>query len=275
MNGSSPPRVPTATTVPGRGPWQQQAILRPQPEWRRLHGRSHGTRRLTAPPGRGGPTGGPVQLAVFDLDGTITRRDTLLPYVMGFPLSTPRKLLGVLVFLGPLILFAIGRRDHGQLKSAFIRSVLAGQTRSRIEAWTAQFVPALLKQGVFADALSTITRHKQEGALLVLMSASTDLYVPAIGAALGFDEVICTGVKWNGERLDGHLTTPNRRGTEKTRCFEALRTAHPGLTTAAYGNAGSDLDHLRLADQPLLVNGSVSARREAARLRIPCAAHWR
>jgi HAD superfamily hydrolase (TIGR01490 family) len=217
---------------------------------------------------------GPVQLAVFDLDGTITRHDTLLPYVMGFPMSTARKLLGVLVFLGPLLLFVIGRRDRGQLKSAFIRSLLGGQTRSRIEGWTAEFVPRLLRQGVFADALSTITRHKKEGARLVLMSASTDLYVPAIGAALGFDEVICTGVRWNGDRLDGRLTTPNRRGAEKTRCFEALRTRYPGLTSAAYGNAASDLDHLRLADQPLLVNASLSARRQAAKLGIPTA-RWK
>jgi phosphatidylglycerophosphatase C len=216
-----------------------------------------------------------VQLAVFDLDGTITRRDTLLPYVMGFPTSTPRKLVGLLVFLGSLFLFAIGRHDRGQLKSAFIRSILGGEMRSRIESWTTQFVPALLRQGLFADALNTIARHKQEGARLVLMSASTDLYVPAIATALGFDEVICTGVRWNGDRLDGHLTTPNRRGTEKTRCFEAVRSQNPGLTTAAYGNAGSDLDHLRLADQPLLVNASASARRKAANLGIPCATHWR
>ncbi len=75
---------------------------------------------------------------------------------------------------------------------------------------------------MFADALSRIEQHRKEGARLVLMSASTDLYVPAFGAALGFDEVICTGVRWDGDRLDGHLTTPNRRGTEKTRCFETL-----------------------------------------------------
>jgi phosphoserine phosphatase len=78
-------------------------------------------------------------------------------------------------------------------------------------------------------------------------------------------------VKWDGDRLDGHLSTPNRRGTEKTRCFEALLEAHPGLTTAAYGNAGSDLDHMRLADHPLLVNASASAKRQAARLGIPTA----
>jgi phosphoserine phosphatase len=43
--------------------------------------------------------------------------------------------------------------------------------------------------------------------------------------------------------------------------------------TAAYGNAGSDLDHLRLADHPLLVNAPASARRQAAKLGVPCA-YW-
>jgi HAD superfamily phosphoserine phosphatase-like hydrolase len=190
---------------------------------------------------------------------------------MGFPMSTPRKYLGMLTLCWTVFLFVLRLRDHGQVKSDFIRSTLRGQPRAKIEAWTAEFVPAVIKHGVFADALSRVEQHRKEGARLVLMSASTDLYVPAFGAALGFDEVICTGVRWDGDRLDGHLTTPNRRGEEKTRCFEQIRK---GFTTAAYGNAGSDLDHLRLADQPLLVNASASAQREAKRLGVPVAAQW-
>lgn len=194
---------------------------------------------------------------------------------MGFPMSAPKKYLGMLTLFWTVFLFALRLRDHGQVKSAFIRSTLRGQPRSKVEAWTAEFVPGVLAKGVFADALARIEQHRKDGARLVLMSASTDLYVPAFGAALGFDEVICTGVQWDGDRLDGHLTTPNRRGAEKTRCFEALRTAHPGAVTAAYGNAGSDLDHMRLADQPLLVNASANAQSEAKRLGVPIAAHWR
>jgi phosphatidylglycerophosphatase C len=216
-----------------------------------------------------------VQLAVFDLDGTITRRDTLLPYVTGFPTNLARKVLGMLALVGTLLLFVIGRRDHGQVKAEFIHLTLGGQTRSQVEAWTDQFVPALLKRGVFTDALNAIEQHRREGARLVLMSASTDLYVPAIGAALGFDEVICTGVRWDGDRLDGRLASPNRRGKEKTRCFQALLSAYPASTvTAAYGNAGSDLDHLRLADRPLLVNAPRRARHQAAQLGVPTA-RWR
>ena len=194
---------------------------------------------------------------------------------MGFPMSMPRKYLGMLTLCWTLLLFVLRLRDHGQVKSAFIRSTLRGQPRAKIQAYTAEFVPAVLANGVFADALSRIEQHRKEGARLVLMSASTDLYVPAFGAALGFNEVICTGVRWNGDRLDGDLTTPNRRGKEKTRCFESLRTAYPGAVTAAYGNAGSDLDHMLLADQPLLVNASASAKRAAERMGVPIADHWR
>jgi phosphatidylglycerophosphatase C len=217
---------------------------------------------------------GPVQLAVFDLDGTITRGDTLLPYALGFMLREPWRLPGLLLFVPTAVLFWMGRVDHGEVKSAFIRATLGGSTRSKIQMWTARFVPRLLARGLLSDALAKIAQHKREGARLVLMSASTDLYVPAIARALGFDESICTGVRWNGDRLDGRLSTPNRRGAEKAHCFESLRQLHPGLSTAAYGNAGSDLDHMRLADQALLVNAPASARQEAERLGIRCAT-WR
>jgi len=194
--------------------------------------------------------------------------------VLGFPVSAARKAFALLAVVPTVFLFVIGVADHGRVKSAFIRAALRGVARAALEEWTERFVPQLLTHGVFANALERIEQHRSEGARLVLMSASTDLYVPAIGNALKFDHVICTGVKWDGDRLDGHLSTPNRRGREKARCFEELRNAHPGLVIAAYGNTGSDLEHLRLADRPLLVNGSSSARVEAARMGIPCT-RWR
>ena len=205
-----------------------------------------------------------MQLAVFDLDGTITRRDTLAQYVFGYLRRHPWRFVGLPLVLPALIGFALGLRDHGQLKSAFIRSTLRGCSRAQLEVWTAAFVPALLARGVFADALAKVAAHREAGDKLVLMSASVDLYVPAIGRALGFAETLCTGVRWKGDRLDGALTTPNRRGEEKVYCFDALRKAHPGCKTVAYGNAGSDLPHLRVADRGVLVNGNPSARREAS-----------
>lgn len=216
-----------------------------------------------------------MRLAIFDLDGTITRHDTLIPYVLGFllrgrPWRLPLLLLMLPVVLG-YILRIIGR---GGLKAALIFLAMAGCRRTHVERWSAAFVAGLQPDGIFPEALAAIQAHARAGDHLVLLSASTDLYVPAIAQALGFQEVICTGVRWRGERLVGSLTTPNRRGEEKARCVAALRKRYPGMQTVAYGNAKSDLAHLKLVDRGVLVNGSAHARREASGVAIMCA-DWR
>ncbi len=210
---------------------------------------------------------------MFDLDGTITRRDTLGPYVTGFLLHHPRGWLGVPRVLPALAAYALGRADHGALKSALIRATLGGRSRAEIEAWTAEFVGALPGL-VFADALKCIEGHRAAGDTLVLLSASPDLYVPAIARALGFAQSICTGIEWQADRLVGRLTTPNRRGEEKVRCLERLRAEYPDAAFTAYGNAPEDVPHLARADHPHMVNGGARARRVAAAHGIPCIA-WR
>lgn len=223
----------------------------------------------------GGGSGTPAPLlALFDLDGTITRRNTLAPYAIGLLLRHPLRLPRVVCVLPALARFVLGRCDHGELKAAFLHKTFGGLERRELDAWTARFVPRLLRNGLFADARAAIERHRLHGDTLALLSASTDLYVPAIGKALGFADVECTGVAWEDTRLIGTLSTANRRGEEKVRCLEALRARHPGLAVVAYGNAAGDLAHLRLAEHGVLVNGSRSARRAAAHTPVACVT-WR
>lgn len=165
---------------------------------------------------------------------------------------------------------ATGAVDRGALKSALMRAALGGCTRALIEAFTRSYVTELLARGVFAEALTTIAAHVRRGDALVLMSASPDLYVPEIARRLEFTETICTGVRWRGDVFDGALTTPNRRGKEKARCFLELRARHPHLATIAYANSACDFDHLRLADEAWLVNPSAALRRKAEALRFHC-----
>jgi phosphatidylglycerophosphatase C len=216
-----------------------------------------------------------VRLAIFDLDGTITRRDTLSPYVFGFLLRRRPWRFPLLLLLLPVVLCYVLRViGRGGLKAGLILLAMGGARRKYIEEWTATFVAALTAEGVFPEAVAAIQAHARAGDHLVLLSASTDLYVPAIAHALGFREVICTGVRWRGDRLLGTLTTPNRRGKEKARCVAALRERHPGMQAVAYGNATSDLAHLKLVERGVLVNGSKHARREASGDAIMCADWW-
>jgi phosphatidylglycerophosphatase C len=215
-----------------------------------------------------------MQLAVFDLDGTITRHDTLIQYVLGYLKTRPWRVFGFLLALPAVVKYLVGASDRGALKASVIHWTLGGSTRADLDAWTAQFVPNLLADGVFKDAIERIAAHRRDGDVLVLMSASPDIYVPVIGRQLGFNEVTCTGVRWNGDRLDGALTTPNCRGEEKAMRFESLRVRHPGVRSVAYGNTASDLPHLRLADRGVLVNGDTPARRQAAELKSVVCENW-
>jgi phosphatidylglycerophosphatase C len=215
-----------------------------------------------------------MALVVFDLDGTISRHDTLLAYLTGFLRQHRARWPRALLCVPALLRFVTGLVDRGELKAALMKAALGGSARKLIDAWTAEYVTRFLTHGAFDDALTAIAEHRDKGDTLVLMSASPDLYVPEIGRRLGFTETICTGVRWRGERLDGALTTANRQGAEKTRCFKALRLRYPQVLTIAYANAASDFDHLKLADEAWFINGSQELRREAEQAHFRCVT-WR
>jgi phosphatidylglycerophosphatase C len=208
-------------------------------------------------------------VALFDLDGTITWRDTLVPFLWGYVKKRPGKVFK-LWRLAPAFLAYVRCGDRGALKSDLIRLVMGGERRARIEAWADEFVGTLRARGrLRSAALGVLEAHREMGDHPVLLSASPDLYVPRIGRMLGFEFTLCTEVLWQGDQLDGSLKSANRHGEEKSRCLEQVRARYPGMPIIAYGNSLSDVDHMQRAERALLVNGSAGARRAAQRLNIP------
>jgi phosphatidylglycerophosphatase C len=211
-------------------------------------------------------------VALFDLDGTLTWRDTLLPFLAGYLMRHPTRLLRLWRLAPALLEYATRGADRGRLKSHAIRAVMGGARRADLDAWAQSFVLALEPRHQFrAAALAALQVHRAAGDHLVLLSASPDLYVPRIGRLLCFERTVCTEILWQGDRLDGALKTENRRGEEKLRCLEWLRTQYPDLPVIAYGNSAADLAHMRRADRAVLVNGNAAARRRAAEAGIPVA----
>jgi phosphatidylglycerophosphatase C len=212
-------------------------------------------------------------IALFDLDGTLTWRDTLLPFLLGFLRRRPHRALGL--WRLPLALWFYWRdRDRGALKSRVIRMVMRGEKRAALDTWAQRFVADFkLKRRFRPVALAVLEAHRASGDHLVLLSASPDLYVPLIGRLLGFERTLCTELEWQGDRLDGRLKTPNRRGEEKLRCLAWLREQYRGVPVIAYANSASDLDHLREADRALLVNGDSAARLLAAKSNV-AVSYW-
>lgn len=214
----------------------------------------------------------PRFVALFDLDGTLTWRDTLLPFLLMYLRRHPSRWVGLWPLPCALWRYLARGRDRGLLKSRVIRMVMGGAGRADVDACADAFVDSLGRRHLLRPtALAVLEAHRTAGDHLVLLSASPDLYVPRIGSALGFELTLCTEIEWQGDRLSGSLKTPNRRGTEKSRCLDWLRTQYPNMPVIAYGNSTSDLDHMRRADRALLVNGSTAARSAAASAGIPTA----
>jgi len=210
-----------------------------------------------------------MSIAIFDLDGTITRHDTLFPLVVRWLARRPWQLLRLVRVVPAVVRFCFDH-DRAALKQSLLRATMRGVPRAALLEFARGFVRDQIATGSFHDALATVRRHRDAGHYLVLMSASVDFYVPEFARQLEFDQVIATEVRWNGDRLDGTLTSANRRGEEKARCLRELLAARPDQDTYAYGNSASDLPHLRLVRRGMLVNGSLAARRAAAELGVAC-----
>src|SRR5262245_25368705 len=136
-----------------------------------------------------------MRIALFDLDGTLTRHDTLFSYVLGFCLRHPLRLPRLLAMPWHVCRYFFRNKDRAELKQALITTCLRGATRGQIARWNRTYVAGLVRSGLNSSALTRALAHRARGDYLVLMTASPDLYVPPIARALRFNETICTGVK--------------------------------------------------------------------------------
>jgi HAD superfamily hydrolase (TIGR01490 family) len=202
-------------------------------------------------------------LVVFDLDGTLTRGDTYVRYLFGYLVRHPWRFVRALHLPWFVLQFYLGRISNTVLKEKFLSACLGGLERPVLLQWTQTFLDKLLAGGFREEGLMTLDRHRKQGDVLVLLTASLDLYVDEVGSRLGFHHVICTQVEWQGDKLSGRLSSPNRYGTEKVRCLQGLKEQYSGYTVIAYADDHSDIPLLQLADEGVLVNGKAGSCRLA------------
>jgi len=216
----------------------------------------------------------PRRLALFDLDGTLTRHDTFLPFMLGLLLRQPARWLRLPLVLAPVLRYLTKRLDRGGFKGAVLHALFGGFPRVRMDAWASGFAATAVPGRLFSEAHQTFKGHLAAGDYVVVLSASPDLYVPLIARHLGAHEVHCTAIRWHGDVLDGRLSGPNRRDEEKSRVLDGLRATHPGLPVIAYGNSAPDLIHMRRCEQAVYVNANSQLAAELAAEGIHCV-NWR
>ncbi len=122
-------------------------------------------------------------------------------------------------------------------------------TRAELEAEAQAFATARGRALLRPDALRAWRRWQDEGARLVIVTASPELTVAPFARALGAERLLGTRLVVDADdRLTGALDGANCRGEEKVR---RLQEAFGDAVTleAAYGDTDGDREMLALAEE--------------------------
>ena len=189
-------------------------------------------------------------VAAFDLDGTLTRSDTLVPF-----LASVAGRGAVIRALGAesarLALAAAGRGNRDAVKERVLTRVLAGRAYADVEAAGRLFGAELTRSSITTEGRDRIAWHVREGHEVVIVSASLDVYLDEVARILGVTHVLCTSIGVDERGMcTGNLRGANCRGMEKATRLRAL-FGDDDVELWAYGNSGADDEMLALAQHPV------------------------
>jgi phosphatidylglycerophosphatase C len=208
----------------------------------------------TGPAGSPEPPGEARPVAAFDLDGTLTRRDTLMPFLLKAigPNKTYRCLLATSLPLARAA--ALGGPHRDLAKAAVLQRVMGGLPLAPLAEAAEAFADHVVAHGLRPEMQARLDWHRAQGHELVLVSASPELYVVPIGQRLGFDAVLATRLELDADgRLTGRIAGTNCRGPEKVLRLREWRGET--LTVAyAYGDSAGDREMLALAANAIKIN---------------------
>ena len=195
--------------------------------------------------------GSPPVIAAFDFDGTLTKRDTLMPF-LARGLGWPRFLLA-LVHCSPwLIGFALRLIPNHVAKQKLLSSTLKGRAVAEMDDWTDRWLAQDFPGQLQSWTMARLAEHQQAGHCCVMVSASPDIYLKRVAHQLGFDALLCTEMAIENGRLTGFMKTPNCHGEQKVLRLKAWMAERFGVYSGAqvayaYGDTSGDKPMLWLA----------------------------
>ena len=191
-------------------------------------------------------------VAAFDFDGTIARRDTLMPFLASVAGRVPfaRAALGRAHRIAGV---AAGRGDRDAEKEALVGRLLAGRAAADVAAAGTAYADRLWAGQRFRpEMLARLAWHRAEGHRIVIVSASLDSYLVPLAPRLGVDHVISCSLAAQDGVLTGLLVGGNVRGPEKVHRLQSWLDGE-SVELWAYGDSSGDDELLALADHPTRV----------------------
>lgn len=198
------------------------------------------------------------RIAAFDFDGTLTRRDTLLPFLVH--VGGAQRVARAVAAAAPVAARArLGRLEaelhhRDAVKARLLAELFAGRDPDELaEAGRsyARTLPGRLRPAMAAQ----LAWHRQVGHELVIVSASLGAYLRPFGETEGLHHVIAVELEVGADgRLTGAMEGPNVRGPEKEIRLRAWLAGDVPDLLWGYGNSSGDVELLGMADVPVWVD---------------------
>lgn len=186
-----------------------------------------------------------MRVAFFDFDGTISFKDSFTDFLRYKNASFFVKFLLILPFF---VLYKLGLFSEHRLKNLALSLVIKGVAKADFSvlclAYAREVLPSILRP----LAVQKLAWHKEQGDLVVIVSASLEEYLSPWCKQNGF-ELIASRLEVCDGRITGRLAGLNCHGDEKVRRIRKKYDLSGFETIYAYGDTKGDLPMLGLAHE--------------------------
>jgi HAD superfamily hydrolase (TIGR01490 family) len=188
-------------------------------------------------------------VAVFDFDGTLTRRDSLLPFLR-FAVGQWQFWWGLFIMTPMLAGYGLKLIPNWRAKEAILTYFIGGWTEEKLQSLGQRFAVQKIPKLLCNEALQRLCWHQDRGHPTFLVSASVEAYLLPWAKTMGFEQAICTQLEIQNNRLTGRILGKNCYGKEKVKRLRAKLGDLNKYCIYVYGDSRGDRELLEVANYP-------------------------
>lgn len=190
-------------------------------------------------------------VAVFDFDGTLTTKDTLLEFIK-FARGKRKFYLGFLLYSPILVLMKLHLYPNWKAKEKIFSYYFRGMNFQNFQELGKSFASVIddIRREPVIDIMK---KHIAEGHDVYVISASIEEWVKPWCEQNKIKEVLGTQIEVDAKgQITGKFHSKNCYGQEKVNRFLEVEPAREEYYLYAYGDSRGDRDMLALANECML-----------------------
>lgn len=198
-----------------------------------------------------------TKLAIFDVDYTLTKKETLLEF---YSFCTKNKISNLkyiprVIYSG--LMFGLNIYDEKKTKQTFLKFI-RNMDEDSLKELVHRYYKERLSNILYKDGIDELKRLKNEGYMVILVSASPEFYLNELYDIEEVDIIIGTRFEFKDGIFTGKMVGENCKGKEKVKRLEAMLSSKKIVPnykeSMMFSDSLSDKPLLDLVGNPRLIN---------------------